>query len=286
MRIVNAALAATLLAGCAAGPSTAPGSAGNAAPVPASQVLTVDAEPGRTVDLVVLRPAVVRGVVLFGHAQGGDASRYKALGDALTGAGWLVIAPTHVDSLRHPRRAQFDQRTGFAARIADVAAAARAAHTLAPGKPIVAVGHSYGSLLAAMQGGALSATIPARDPDVRAVLAFSTPGRIPGLIGPQSYATLDVPTMVITGDADVVPGFVPDWTQHLAMFADSPAGDKYALIVKGGGHMLAIDGTGVEHDRAIAEGLDFLAAYGLGDRAAKARLGRLRSTAGMEVRRR
>ena len=286
MRIVNAALAATLLAGCAAVPSNAPGRVGKAAPVPASQVLTVDAEPGRTVDLVVLRPAVVRGVVLFGHAQGGDASRYKALGDALTGAGWLVIAPTHVDSLRHPRRAQFDQRTGFAARIADVAAAARAARTLAPGKPIVAVGHSYGSLLAAMQGGALSAAIPARDPDVRAVLAFSTPGRIPGLIGPQSYATLGVPTMVITGDADVVPGFIPDWTQHLAMFADSPAGDKYALIVKGGGHMLAIDGTGVEHDRAIAAGLDFLAAYGLGDPAAKARLGRLRSTAGMEVRRR
>lgn len=275
-------IAATLLlAGCAV---TRPPT--DAASVAAPRILSVAAEPGRTVDLVVLRPSRVRGVVLFGHGQGGQPSNYPRLMQALTGAGWLVVAPIHVDSLGHPRRAQFDQQAGFRARVADVAAAAKAAETLAPGKPLVAVGHSYGSLLAAMQGGALSAIIPARDARVRAVLAFSTPGRIPGLITPQSFTTLAVPTMVVTGDADTVPGFIPDWKQHLAMFDGSPVGDKYALVVRGGGHMLANNGTGPERDRAVAAGLDFLAAYGLGDAGAKARLASLRTNAGTEVRRR
>lgn len=228
----------------------------------------------------------MRGVALFGHGQGGHPSRYPQLLQALAAAGWLVVAPVHVDSLSHPRRAEFDQRAGFTARIADVAAAAKAAQRLAPGKPVVAVGHSYGSLLAAMQGGALSAMMPAREPAVRAVLAWSSPGRIPGLINPQSFATLAVPTMVVTGDADVVPGFVPDWRQHLAMFEGSPASDKYALVLRGGTHKLVIDGAGPAQSRAMAAALDFLAAYGRGDALAKARLARLRSDAAIDVRRR
>lgn len=269
-----------LLAGCAGNPPPA------SAPQPLSETISVAAEPGRLVDLVVRRPAKVRGVAIFGHGQGYDASHYPGLLASLTRAGWLVVAPIHVDALIHPRRAAFDQPGGFAARVADVAAAAKAAETLAPGKPIVAVGHSYGSLLAAMQGGALSAMIPARDPRIRAVLEFSSPGRIPALISPQSYATLSVPTMVVTGDADIVPGFIPEWRQHLASFEDSPAGDKYALVVAGGTHTLAVDGAGPAHGRAMAAAIDFLAAYGLDDRTAKARLATLRSSADIEIRRR
>ncbi len=277
------AAAMLLLAGCALAPA-APDA--RSATAPLRETITVSAQAGRTVDMTVIRPRSIRGVALFGHGQGGQASAYPALLDMLTDAGWLVIAPLHVDSQAHPRRADFDQRAGFAARVADVAAAATLARTLAPGKPVVAVGHSYGSLLAAMQGGALSAMIPARDVDVRAVLAFSTPGRIPGLITPQSFATLAVPTMVVTGDADVVPGFIPDWKQHLAMYEDSPAGDKYALVLAGGGHMLVKDGVGPARDATMAATLDFLAAYGLGDAVAKARLAGLRSTPALDVRRR
>lgn len=282
-RTFAALAAAALITGCA---SPRPDMPVPAFTAPAVRTLTVTAQPGRTVDLAILQPTVVRGVVLFGHGQGGDISRYPQLTDALTRAGWLVIAPTHVDSMLYPRRAAFDQKAGFAARVADVAAAARTAREIAPGKPIVAVGHSYGALLAAMQGGALGAMIPARDPGVRAVLAFSTPGRIPGLITPQSFSTLAVPTMVVTGDADIVPGFIPEWTQHLAMFDGAAPGDKYALIVRGGGHMLAINQADKSATDAVADGLDFLAAYGLNDARAKARLRALRSTPAMEVRRR
>lgn len=282
-KMFAALAAAALMAGCASSPPSAPVSASVASTV---RTLTVTAQPGRTVDLAILTPATVRGVVLFGHAQGGDVTKYARLTDALTRADWLVIAPTHVDSMAHPRRADFTQQTGFTARVADVAAAARTARELAPGKPIVSVGHSYGSLFAAMQGGAMIAGVPARDPGLRAVLAFSTPGRIPGLVTPQSYGTLTVPAMVVTGNADVVPGFIPEWTQHLAMFDGSVAGDKIALIVKGGGHMMAIDGTGDDADRAVAAGLDFLAAHGLADRAAASRIRALRSTPGTQVRRR
>lgn len=249
--------------------------------VPATSIETVQAA-GRNVDIHVTRPARIRGVMLFGHGGGSEPSQYAALAAAFAQDGWLVLAPLHLDSRAHPNRVAYQDPKGFVARIADLEAAARLAQRLAPGKPLVAVGHSYGSLLAELRGGALAGMGPPPAVPVRAVLAFSSAGRLPGLIDANSYRGLVVPTMVVTGDADVVPGFVADWHQHLAAYEDSPAGDKYALVVAGGTHDGSVDVAGP----AFATARDFLAAYGLGDAAARKRLKRATSTAAVELRRR
>lgn len=280
MRPIAHLAAVLALAACATGQRTTPATI--AAVAPATSVQTVAAEAGHTVDIHITRPARVRGVMLFGHGGGSEPSQYAALAAAFAREGWLVLSPLHRDSRAHPGRIDFVGQAGFAARIVELDAAARLAQSLAPGKPLVAAGHSYGSLFAAMRGGALAGMGPPPSIPVRAVLALSSPGRIPGLINPGSYSGLRVPTMVVTGDADLVPGFVTDWRQHLAAYEDSPVGDKFALVVKGGTHSGSADPQGPTFSAAR----DFLAAYGLGDRAARARLAGLTSNVAVEVRRR
>ena len=285
MRAIASLAAALALGACAVADRNPPSQAATPAPVsvqPATSVQTIPAEPGHTVDIHITRPAQVRGVMLFGHGAGSEPSQYAALAAAFAQDGWLVLTPLHRDSRAHPNPVPFVGRAGFAARVTELDAAARLAGSLAPGKPLVAAGHSYGSLFAAMRGGALAGMGPPPSVPVRAVLALSSPGRIPGLIDPSSYSGLRVPTMVITGDADLVPGFVTDWRQHLAAFEDSPAGDKFALILPGGTHRGVVDPSGP----AFAAARDFLNAYGLGDRGARARLDAAKSSATLEFRRR
>lgn len=242
----------------------------------------------RQVTISLWRPAEIRGAVLFGHGLGGQPGAYDRLLTFWKENGWLVLAPLHVDSQAHPRRADYTVQAGFPTRIADMAAASAVASRIAPGKPKAAGGHSYGSLFAAVQGGALAAMANARDPDVKAIVQYSTPGRIPGLVGLDAFAAVAAPSLTVTGTADTVPGFVADWRDHLALFETAPAGGRTALVFDGGGHFL-IGGQaqpGPQFERAARAGADFLAAEALGDGEARARLAALASADGLDVRRR
>ena len=255
---------------------------------PGREVVTVDVG-GRQVEMLVSRPALIRGAAIFGHGLGGAPGNYPKLIAALNARGWLVVAPTHFDSLARRDPVRLDDRvlfTAFQARIDEQGAAARLAKREAPGLPLVAVGHSFGALFATVKGGALAGLAPtARDGDVRAALMFSSPGRIPGVAVPQNFASLQVPLMTVTGTRDVVGGFIPDARAHLTAFEGAPAGRKLALIVGGGGHNLVERETGPGRDRALEAALDFLDANGRGDRAAAARLGALATDRALEVRR-
>jgi hypothetical protein len=115
---------------------------------------------------------------------------------------------------------------------------------------------------------------------------------IPGLIGPTAYAKLDVPLLVLTGDKDVVPGFVPDWHDHLRAFETSPAGGKHAWIGAGVDHFHggAILGTGKDpaqtaaFAQAQALSITFLRATVLGDASAQAALAAAKSSPVAEIR--
>jgi alpha-beta hydrolase superfamily lysophospholipase len=245
--------------------------AGGAAPAPAS-VIPLKTASGRAVDVTVWTPAEVRGVVLFGTGHGSWPDRYAALASRLVAAGFAVLAPLHVDSVRHPERARYGFQASFMERLADMAAVSAHARATWPGRPVAAAGHSFGSLIALCLGGALARMAPLRDPAVRGVAGFSTPGRIPGLVGPDAYAALAVPTLIVTGDADVVPGFVTDWRDHLFPVESAPAGDKAALVVAGAGHDLVGGQPAAAFARAAGHAADFLQAHVLNDRAARARL--------------
>ena len=226
----------------------------------------------RDVELTIVRPDAPKGVVVFSHGAGGSPGGYAALLKAWAEAGFLIVAPLHVDSLKHPDHAKYDLRAAFPLRLADLAGASAYAAQAAPGLPVAAAGHSYGSLVSLIRGGALADMIPAQDPKVKAVLCFSSAGVIKGLIGPTAYAGLKTPMLMLTGDKDVMPGMFDDWHEHLYPFETSPAGEKYAWIGKGVDHGLAHHPDAPAFGEATALSVTFLKAEVLGDAAAKAAL--------------
>lgn len=172
--------------------------------------------------------------------------------------------------------------------MADMRAVSALAARLAPNKPVVAAGHSYGSVMAAIAGGALADRGGVRDPSVRAVAMLSSPGVFPGLVTESAYSTLQTPLLLTTGDADVVPGMVPDWRAHLRAYDSSPPGDKLALIAKGGGHFhsLNVEARPPAPTKPTGASLLFFRAHALGDASARRQLAALRSTDVAEVHRR
>lgn len=225
--------------------------------------------PARSTTMVTWVPDKVRGVVLLSTGHGAWPERYDAAASAWRDAGFAVIAPVHVDSMHYPDRANFTMPASFMERIVDQRAASAYAARTWPGKPVVAAGHSFGTLIALCLGGGLNHIAPFRDPSVKAVLGFSSPGRIPGLVTPTAYAADALPMMIVTGDADVVPGFVSDWHDHLFPVQSAPAGDKFAVTYRGGTHDLIGKAEGPGHAAAIANSVTFLQAYGLNDARAR-----------------
>lgn len=227
--------------------------------------LPLQVSPQRTTPMAVWEPENVRGVVLFSTGHGSWPERYDALLQTWRDAGFVVVAPLHVDSVKHPDRDKFSMQQGFGERMADMKAASAYAATRWPGVPVAAAGHSYGTLVSLALGGALAELAPLRDSSVTAVVGYSSPGRIPGLVTPSAYASVAVPVMLVTGDKDLVPGFVSDARDHLYPVESAPAGDKYAVVLAGGDHNLIGGQPEALYRRARDIGTAFLKAEVLDD---------------------
>jgi len=224
--------------------------------------------PQRATTMAVWEPAQVRGVVLFSSGHGSWPERYDGVLTAWRDAGFAVVAPLHVDSVKYPEREKFSMQQGFGERLADMKAASAYAAARWPGVPVAAGGHSYGTLISLALGGAMADMAPLRDPSVVAVIGYSSPGRIPGLVTPTTYASVAVPVLVVTGDQDLVPGFVTDAKDHLYPVESAPAGDKSALVLAGGDHNLIGGEPEALYVRARDVGTAFLQAEVLKDDAA------------------
>lgn len=233
----------------------------------------------RDVELTILRPDAPKGIVIFSHGAGGWPTHYQALLDLWTGAGFMIVAPLHVDSQKYPKRDDYNLQTAFPLRLADLAAATAWAAKAAPGLPMGSAGHSYGSLMSLIRAGAFEGMIPAQDPTTKAALCFSSPGVIKGLVNPAAYQGVKKPMMMITGDQDVLPGMIADWHEHLYPFDTSPAGQKYLWVGKGVNHGLAYHPEVPAFAEAAALSVAFLKAKVLGDAAAEAVLAKQGSTA-------
>ena len=242
----------------------------------APRVIPLAVSATRTTSLVVWSPSHPRGVALFSTGLGSWPERYTRLTALLLDEGFAVLAPIHVDSMHYPDRARFTTRQSFGERLADGRATAAWAAASYPGLPLIAAGHSFGSLIALCEGGALATIAPFRLPAVKAALAFSTPGRIPSLIGAQAYASTAVPLMVVTGSADRLPADIdyPSVPADHLLPAQTTAHRGYALVVDGGDHHLVDDAAGFA--RAATPVRLFVEAYGLDDRRARRRLDRWR----------
>ena len=248
--------------------------------------IMVPAPDGRTIDLNVWTAPDEKGVVVYSHGFNGAPAAYQRILSAWAAHGFTVIAPLHVDSLRHPQHDQYDNRQAFTTRLVDLAVARGFARQTHAGKAIVAAGHSFGSLMSIIEGGAVTAAGPLGDPEVKGVIAFSTAGDLPTLIRPTTYQGLSEPLLLVTGDQDRVQGYVTDPADHRHPYELSPAGDKTLITFTGADHELVGNADDADFALLVEATEDFLDAYGLGDAAARARLASLPAPAGVTIERR
>lgn len=283
-RLKSASLALALAAGLALG---APVLAQTAAPAAfEASALELAGADGRAIPVSVWRAQDERGVIVFSHGHGGRPAAYHRLLSRWVDEGFTVVAPLHVDSMAHPDRESFDGPGGFGARLEDLAVVRDHVRDVHSGQIQIAAGHSYGSLMSVIAGGATTIVGPQGDPDVRAVVALSSAGDLDGLVTPTTYDTLAVPTLMVTGDADIVPGFVDDWTGHRGPFDRSPAGDKMLVVFAGGDHSLPGNAEPAQLDFIVEATVAFMAAHALGDAEARARLDALSAPDGVTIERR
>lgn len=274
-----------LLAGAC---TTLPAPAAPVAPAaPATATTTLTAPDGRSVPLTIITPATPRGVILFSHGGGNSPQSTAALFARLTAKGFAVLAPMHTDSQDMPTGKRTDILGAFGTRIADMKVVAAHARTAFPDLPMAQVGYSYGTLISVIGAGALAKMVPGSNPGVKAVVMLSSPGPvIPVITMPGAFDGVTAPTLLVTGDADVVPGFVPDPAKHLVYFEQMPAsGDHTALVVAGATHRFP-GGKEPGWDEVIPLVEDFLTSRVLDDKAAKARFDDAASTARVTIKRR
>lgn len=244
------ALAALLLGACAA---TAP----RPAAVERADTRVADPADGRELPLRLAFPATGRAlpVVLFSHGAFSSGEDYDPILDAWAARGYVVIAPTHRDSVRlGVRRGAADPRH-FGWRLDDAALilgrldavlasvpglAARADTTR-----IAATGHSFGGLVAQTLGGATyfdpatGQTVSRADPRVRTVVVFSGAGAFPPILRNDDFAALRLPALVTVGTDDLAqaPG-LSGYAWRRQPWDLSAPGNKYLLSLDGADHYL------------------------------------------------
>lgn len=211
----------------------------------AHHAIVLEAEGGRSVAVTVYAPA--EGcrqctLIVFSHGALATPQRYDVLLDAWARRGFVVAAPLHTDSEEYSEKDRYpDSR---ATRLADWIAVDKAMRGtplegIALDGKVIAAGHSYGALIAEVAGGAVLTRddLPAgqwRKPS--AVIAISPPSAMPALVSASGFAQVSVPTLVVTGTRDVLPGFIDRWKAHLDSYAALAAGLGYALVFEGMDH--------------------------------------------------
>lgn len=284
-RIALASVFALSLGSVAASPALSQAAATAPSALPATHV-ELPAPDGRAIDVSVWPAADEQAVIVFSHGWNSDPARYHRIIKYWTDHGFTVVAPTHTDSLKHPRHAEGDQRSFVMTRIVDLAVVRGYAQASHPGKPMIAGGHSFGSFNSLMAAGAVSVAGPLGDPAVKTVIAISTPGVVPGLVNPSTYATVAAPVLIVTGDADLVPGFVTEPRDHRAAFDASPAGDKMLMTFAGGDHSFVGNADPADFELMAATTVDFMRAHALDDATAQTRLDALTAPEGVTIERR
>lgn len=180
-----------------------------------------------------------KGTVIFSHGALSAPWYYDRILQPVMDAGYRVLAPLHVDSSEHPLTSQFPGLASWRCRIED----AQLLIEHLGNDPFIAMGHSYGGLVATVLGGAAGVRPDGiRSPLVprlaKAVVALSPPAPIPAMMTAKGYGSLQTPALIQTGTLDAPPSAGPDaWRGHLAPFeAAAPGGHRFGLVLQGGDH--------------------------------------------------
>lgn len=215
--------------------------------------VTLKSHTGRDVHYRLLVPAQGHGavpIILFSHGAQSAAGQYDALLRPLCQAGFLVIAPDHPDSGGPP--ASVPPEGLWRARVDDLAApilrqdelkAALSPYGLTPDfTRVCAAGHSFGGAVAQAVAGAtmhFEPDAPARAmrfDGVSGLIALSPPGPRAGLVPAEAWASVTVPSVLVTGTADTLPGFIDRWETHAGGFEINSPGNRWQIVGDGVDH--------------------------------------------------
>jgi predicted dienelactone hydrolase len=197
-----------------------------------------------------MRHGLALPVIIFSHGAWGSGENYRPLAEYWAHHGYIVLQPTHEDSVSLGQR--FLDRSVFRfwdERPADISflyeQLGRIERRLdrLPGsvdtRNVAMGGHSFGGHTAQLIAGASANTVTGRrsfaEPRFKAVLVISGQGP-GGLFDRQSFQSMYGPMMFITGSEDRSP--VSDETpdnRRLA-FDLAPPGDKFLLWIQGARH--------------------------------------------------
>ncbi|MFT7287720.1 MAG: dienelactone hydrolase [Halieaceae bacterium] len=210
--------------------------------------ISLTAAQGRQVPVLVTHPkdpAQAKALIVFSHGAFAAPERYKRLMQAWAEGGYVVAAPMHVDSELNPDRDNFDRAQTMLTRLEDFGllstgealAEALSAADIAVADTLIAAGHSYGAWIAQIAGGARLPTVIAfpgsmlaAQQSVAAVVALSPPAPMAGAMEKEDWSHISRPMLVVTGTADILPGFIDDWKGHLVSYEAAETAPSYALI--------------------------------------------------------
>lgn len=211
-------------------------------------------------------------MVIFSHGMGGSSETFGDLTDRLASYGYVVILPTHADSVKlrneqghdaareilanpadYVRNVQVFERVDDVKRIIDALPAiemkmpdlAKAGAAISR-DAIAMAGHSAGALTTQMVIGAkvrtrlIGGVASVADPRVKAAVVISGQGLKNRLFTEESWASLDKPMLVITGSRDIarVGNETPASRRHPFEYAPASKGEprKCLLWIEGATH--------------------------------------------------
>lgn len=190
-------------------------------------------------------------LILFSHGFGARRDLYVGLSAHWASQGYVVLRVAHADSGRlqqsNADQAFRDQTPAdWRNRVRDIVAVLDGLDRIEESYPelkgkvdrdkISVAGHSYGAFTALLLGGVR--TFPGgtsyADPRIKAVVAMSPQGESTrfGLTA-ESFATLRVPTLFMTGSNDTGLDETETAAWRRQAFELSPAGDKWLVVLEG-----------------------------------------------------
>ena len=204
-------------------------------------------------------------VIIFSHGAAGSKDFYSLLGNYWASNGYVVIHPTHADSVFLPN-GQFTPENknelveytletpqAWKERAADISQIIDSLDEITTQAPqlrgkldaqhIGVGGHSYGAYTTQLVGGATidipngSKNQSYADRRVKAILMLSPQGTGQQGLNDSSWDSMTLPAMFMTGSKDIgaTTGEEPDWRQESFNF--SPPGDKYLLFIQDANHL-------------------------------------------------